>query len=442
MHQYVLKIFYSFLLFILLLTLPQTIAAQTVRVMCLGNSITQADENHVSYRYPLWKKLVDAGIEVEFVGSHDKNKWGANSPKQNTTYNGKTFTNVNEGHWGWRIDQILNGHNENQHVGKLSGWLQQYTPDYALLHLGTNDIFQNQPIDETIAELEEVIRQIRARNSTVRIMLAQLIPANKFWDNYTDGAIRAYNTKIAALVDKLNTAASPVILVDQYSGFDPATMLYDEAHPNEQGEEVMAQKWYTALMSQLKTLPVTLVSFNARVTDQNKVELTWKTASEKNNAYFEIQRTADTAQQQYTIVGKVTGSGTSQTERTYTFTDNNAPIGNLFYRLKQVDFNGKVTYSKALHADAIPNERMLQVYPTVVMHEPVTIDILLRQPDAPVEIAIYTLTGTHVKNLKGTTNASGHFTHELNIDDLHGRGLYLVRAIVAGNVLQQKFIVE
>lgn len=443
MHQFAVTIFYRTLLFLLLLTLPQTIAAQAIRIMCLGNSITQGDENYASYRFPLWKKLVDADTQVEFVGSHDKNKWLKDSPKQNATYKGKTFTNVNEGHWGWRIDQILNGHEDDSGAGKLSDWLQQYTPDYALIHLGTNDIFQNQPLDQTIGELEQVISSIRAKNGGVRILLAQLIPANKFYDNYTDEAIRNYNSKVKALGDRLSTAASPIVVVDQYTGFDPSAMLHDDAHPNEQGEEVMAQKWYDALMPLITPLPVTLVSFKAEVTDQNKVELTWKTASEKNNAYFEIQRTSDTAQQNYTIVGMVDGAGTSQVERNYSFTDNAAPIGDLYYRLKQVDFDGTVTYSKAIHADAVPEERMLQVFPTVATaQQPVTIDILLQQANTPIELAIYTINGTHVKDLRGSTDVGGHYSYELNVSDLDGRGLYIIRAVIGNNVLQKKFIVE
>ncbi|NEM96971.1 SGNH/GDSL hydrolase family protein [Pontibacter burrus] len=441
MPLFIVKILYGLILFLLLSFVPQTIVAQPVRIMCLGNSITQGDGEKASYRFPLWKKLVDAGVDFEFVGSHDKNKWGVNSPKQNASYKGKTFTNVNEGHWGWRADHMLNGNQETYPPeGKLSDWMKQYTPDIALIHLGTNDIFQNQPIAETIGELEQVIRGIRAKNGSVSILLAQLIPANKN-DNYTDNAIRDYNTKIVALAEKLNTAASPVIVVDQYSGFDINTMLADEAHPNERGEEQMAQQWYNALLPIVRPMPVSLVSFNARVTDENKIELNWKTASEQNNAYFEIQRTLDTTKQ-FSTIGKVNGAGTTQTPTTYTFTDATAPMGDLFYRLKQVDFDGTTTYSKTILVSSSPEERMLQVFPTVVSGKPVTIDILVRMPDAPVTVSIYTINGTHVKDLRGSTSASGHYSYEQDVKELRGTGLYIVQAIVGGKVLRSKFIVE
>ncbi|MBB6612797.1 T9SS type A sorting domain-containing protein [Pontibacter sp. Tf4] len=439
MHLHVVKIFYRLILFLLLFTLPQLLAAQPARIMCLGNSITQGDENYASYRFPLWKKLVDAGAEFEFVGSHNKNKWGADSPQQNATYKGKTFTNVNEAHWGWRTDQILQGNEDDQAAGKLADWLQLYTPDYALLHLGTNDVFQGQPNTQTIEEIKEVIRQLRGKNPVVRILLAKLIPTTR--DKTASDEIVALNNLIGTLAQNLNTAASPVIVVDQYSGFDTATMLRDAAHPNDLGDQKMAETWYNAIAPLIAPLPVTLVSFSATVTPENKVQLNWATASEQNNAYFEIQRTLDTTGQ-FTTIGKVAGAGTTQLPVNYSYVDETAPMGELYYRLKQVDYNGKITYSATVHASAIPDDRMLQVYPTVVAQEPVTIDILLRQANAPVTISVYTITGKHVKDLTGATDAAGHFNYKLNTADLDGSGLYLVRAVVGTTELQKKFIVK
>src|SRR5258706_448739 len=88
-------------------------------------------------------------------------------------------------------------------------------------------------------------------------------------------------------------------------------------------------------------LPVELVSFEGTVSEQG-VELNWTTASEVNNDHFSIERTEDLMT--YAIIGSISASGNSSVSKDYNFYDNHAPAKELFYRLKQVDFDGKVHY--------------------------------------------------------------------------------------------------
>ena len=81
--------------------------------------------------------------------------------------------------------------------------------------------------------------------------MAQLIPAKR---KPGDGkAVMELNAAIPQLVKEMNTAASPVLLVDQFSGFDVEKDTYDGVHPNAQGEEKMAQRWFEAIQ---KALPL------------------------------------------------------------------------------------------------------------------------------------------------------------------------------------------
>nr|WP_255488021.1 SGNH/GDSL hydrolase family protein [Pontibacter sp. KCTC 32443] len=403
--------------------------------MCLGNSITQADNEHTSYRFPLWKKLVDAGIDVEFVGSHATN-FGGLSPAQGTVYKGKTFTNRNEGHWGWRADEILYGKDGNTN-NKLQSWLTAYTPDIALIHLGTNDIFQGHSIVSTIDEIDLVIQLIREKNPNVTILLAQLIPSNLSHDNINQRLI-TLNSEIAILAEELNTLASPVILVDQHTDFDAAQYTYDDVHPNEQGEEAMAQCWFDALNTVLKPLPVSFLSFKASYTHHNKVQLTWTTASERNNLYFEVQRAQDSTH--FSTIATVTGAGTTQTKSTYSYLDITAPSGELYYRLKQVDKNGSSTYSGIIHISKSPKKHKLSIYPTITHNEHISLH-LQQQPHTSVELAVYGANGTLVQRIKGQSNASGDFKRTIITTELQGKGLYIVKSASGSQVLG-KFIVE
>ncbi len=89
-------------------------------------------------------------------------------------------------------------------------------------------------------------------------------------------------------------------------------------------------------------LPIELLSFSARLAG-HKVELNWATASETNNAYFTIERSADG--RQFEVVEKIAGAGTASTVHQYASTDPFPFNGKTYYRLKQTDFDGQYSYS-------------------------------------------------------------------------------------------------
>jgi hypothetical protein len=91
------------------------------------------------------------------------------------------------------------------------------------------------------------------------------------------------------------------------------------------------------------SLPVTLTSFKGRI-DGDKAELSWSTADEINNRHFEVERSANG--QAYAKIGTVQGIG--GTNNAYQFTDNGPLSTTNYYRLKQVDVDGKSTYTRAL----------------------------------------------------------------------------------------------
>ena len=196
-------------------------------ILPLGDSITQSNNTHLSYRYPLWEDLLAAGYEFDFIGSMNTN-WSG-SP----TYPDQTFDRDHEGHWGWRVDEIN---------AQIQGWLGSYTPDVVLMHLGTNDAFQNQSTDSTVSELTDLIGMLRADNERVVILLAKVIPSTQYQSN-----LDALNGRLDALAASLTTATSPVVVVDQASGFNANADTFDGIHPNEGGEQKMATKWLEAL---------------------------------------------------------------------------------------------------------------------------------------------------------------------------------------------------
>lgn len=419
------------------------------KLMVLGNSITQGNATHPGYRYELWKMLVDAQIDVELVGSHDVNEGGIPTVK-GSIYNGKTYTNRNEGHWGWSSDEILNGKDGK---GNLAEWLQGYTPDIVLLHLGTNDMFRQcgsaeSPIracyQETINELKEVINLIRRKNPNTTFFVAKLIPAyDQVAGPWAAGNIQKLNDMIPAFVQQMNSAASPVMLVDQYSGFNATTGAdtHDGIHPNKSGELKMAQKWFAAIEPAIIPLPVELASFSALSTSQGYIQLTWQTASEEDNAYFEVQRSTYAAD--FLPIGQVKGAGTSHIPQTYNFEDTTATTGALYYRLKQVDLGGSSSYSKVVFVERELQTEKLQVYPTKSGGgQNVTVHLQHHQPKTEVEIKIFSSAGKLVKQFRKRVRSSGSLIEKVRVHDLPGPGLYLVHVSSAGEQLQSEFLLE
>jgi lysophospholipase L1-like esterase len=202
------------------------------RIMPIGDSITQADSNHNSYRRPLWIQLRKAGYNVEFVGSTQEHFQGS-SPLAD-------FDRDHEGHWGWRVDQIL------EHI---DGWAGSSQPDIVLIHLGTNDINQGESLESTIEELRQLIQILRNINPRLTTLIAQTIPCGE------EAQVRQFNRMIVNLAKDTNTQGSPVIALDQFSGFNAAVGkdTYDGCHPNESGEQKMADRWFAALKTALPT---------------------------------------------------------------------------------------------------------------------------------------------------------------------------------------------
>ncbi|QHT68026.1 T9SS type A sorting domain-containing protein [Rhodocytophaga rosea] len=113
-------------------------------------------------------------------------------------------------------------------------------------------------------------------------------------------------------------------------------------------------------------LPVTLVDFKAALKN-NDVELSWITASEKENDYFSVERSDDGST--FSEIGKINGKGTTDISNAYNFTDVFATeIGRdvLYYRLKQVDTDGKFSYSKI--QDVVLQNWALRLFPNPADH--------------------------------------------------------------------------
>ena len=113
-------------------------------------------------------------------------------------------------------------------------------------------------------------------------------------------------------------------------------------------------------------LPVTLVDFTAQAEGPAAVRLRWATATELTNAGFTVERSLDA--RVFAAIGTVAGAGTSTTRHEYNLLDARLPAGAtvLYYRLRQTDLNGELTYSPVRSVALTPQAAGFAVYPTHV----------------------------------------------------------------------------
>ncbi|HEU5428821.1 MAG TPA: cellulose binding domain-containing protein [Actinocrinis sp.] len=192
-----------------------------VKVMPLGDSITDGLVVPGGYRIGLWQRFTANGYKVDFVGSL------SNGPASLGDHD-------HEGHSGWRIDQI---------DANIVGWLNTYQPHTVLLHIGTNDISQNYDLPNAPNRLSALIDHITNTLPSAEVFVAQIIPLS-----YDATQLRAFNAAIPGIVQSKVAAGKHVHLVDQYDALTTAD-LADGVHPNAAGYDKMAAVWYQALLS-------------------------------------------------------------------------------------------------------------------------------------------------------------------------------------------------
>jgi uncharacterized delta-60 repeat protein len=167
-------------------------------------------------------------------------------------------------------------------------------------------------------------------------------------------------------------------------------------------------------------LPVTLSSFTGKVTPFGN-QLNWTTSSEVNNLGFHLERSTDG--RNFTKIGFVKGFGNTNTKQTYQFTDVNS--SEAYYRLQQVDFDGKTEYSPTIKVGESDFVTMLEVFPN-----PASDKVTIRT-NGEGTLEIVNMVGKVVITQPATK------TNEINISKL-AKGVYTVKF----NGVSQKLVVR
>lgn len=137
-------------------------------------------------------------------------------------------------------------------------------------------------------------------------------------------------------------------------------------------------------------LPVNLLFFNAQVAN-SKIEINWATASELNNDYFIVERSANG--ENFLSIGEVKGNGTTNNRNDYKMIDTSPLNGKAYYRLKQTDYDGSFKYSKIITVTVESFSTTLEVYPNPSNGNEVTIELSDLKEWEMIPVVVYDLLG-------------------------------------------------
>ncbi len=191
-------------------------------------------------------------------------------------------------------------------------------------------------------------------------------------------------------------------------------------------------------------IPVDLISFSAVSNTPGKVVLNWQTATETNNKGYEIERKSCTGKYDRDTklekIAFITGKGTTTEPESYSFTDNNVAPGFYLYRLKQIDFNGKINYSKEIKVDVniTPGEFVLfQNYPNPF--NPIT-NIGFRIPNKEfISLVVYDVLGNEAATLVNAEKPAGDYEVRFDGSGLPS-GVYIYKLSAGNNTAVKKLI--
>jgi len=186
-------------------------------------------------------------------------------------------------------------------------------------------------------------------------------------------------------------------------------------------------------------IPVELTSFAASV-NENDIQLNWITATETNNQGFEILRFTQSEKNSWETIGFVPGFGTSTEPHSYSFIDENPSKGIYQYRLKQIDFDGKINYSEIVEVEINSLEQFVleQNYPNPF--NPSTKIKYSIPASGIVSIKVFDVLGNEVESLVNEEKLAG--SHEVIFSaGSYTSGVYFYKLQAGGIVEIKKMVI-
>lgn len=250
--------------------------SEAIKIMSIGDSITDGYGTDGSYRKFLYKNLTDSGYNIDMVGPNWS--WGDTTYTDPDTSETFTYDPAHCGYSGYSIKDY-SGRNGILETIQNGNYLSQYTPDIVILQIGTNDVIDNHEIDSAGERLEVLADYILENISSDSSLFITTIPnldpnrsdvyswfgnyrhSADWQTNYSDEevtvnvqkAVDNYNSQVKALVEKKQASGVSNIYFGNVNSAvtDVTTQLKDGVHPNDTGYKLMGNYWSDQISSYL-----------------------------------------------------------------------------------------------------------------------------------------------------------------------------------------------
>jgi len=182
-------------------------------------------------------------------------------------------------------------------------------------------------------------------------------------------------------------------------------------------------------------LPVHLISFQGRLIDNTISRLEWQTATERDNKGFSLERSADGYS--YVEVAFVHGKGDTNTGHQYNYTDMLPRRGTYYYRLRQIDLDGKESYSKVVQVTT--DDLEMDFMYTSYNQDDKTLQVVVRQRhNEDLQIKVYNMLGVELHCLRVASQGSRMVQTFMLPMAMATSGTYIVEVKDSKNVAKKK----
>ena len=333
-------------------------------------------------------------------------------------------------------------------IGMSSASKIAYVNEYTILIGGRNNQFEGSVFRSTDAGISW--QEIR----------------NYDYLNFVNGVDVVWNTNVILVYGSYQPTGGAIpfvdVSLDAGNTWNYSQLLQFQDHSTFYSKMVDEQRWYLTGAQTLSQgfvlftdnaggVPVELVSFTAESVD-NGVQIKWTTASELNNLGFEIERRTD--DENWRTIGFVEGKGTTTEIQNYYYADDLYGVNEskFYYRLKQIDFNGKYEYSDEVEVIKIPSSFSLeQNYPNP-FNPSTKIKFTIPTPPSSsplvkgrnevgfVTLKVYDVLGNEIATLVNEEKLAGEYEVEFNTSSINhhpSSGIYFYQ-LNSGEFIQTK----
>jgi len=205
-------------------------------ILPMGDSRVQGDRpDDESYRFELWKLLLDREIRFDFVGTK---KDLADYPE----YQNIAFDTDHEGTGGATTTSIL---------AELDEILKEIDPDIVLLGIGGNDLDDGATVNATIANINRIVDKIQAKNDKALIIVEQIAPAvSSYMTIERTAVLEEFNNAISNMAQNQTTPNSMVVPVNMFDDWKDEYFA-DDVHYNAEGAKEVARRYFQVIDSLL-----------------------------------------------------------------------------------------------------------------------------------------------------------------------------------------------